>query len=196
MAKDNVPDFSRLTFKEAFAAARKGGGDEFSWNGKRYTTELADEKPKVKKAVPDESMAEKTRLRRQDDAAGPSVESLPEKKKRSMELPKVEYDDDANDAIMSAMPGGSALKAVRGAATKLAARGQKAEKAAERVEPGMWETKTLNPRGDLVKKGTEKVADYMGRYEPTMKKGGMVGSSASRRADGCAVRGKTKGRIV
>ena len=28
-----------------------------------------------------------------------------------------------------------------------------------------------------------------------MKKGGMVGS-ASKRADGCAVRGKTKGRIV
>jgi hypothetical protein len=30
---------------------------------------------------------------------------------------------------------------------------------------------------------------------PTMKKGGKV-SSASKRADGCAQRGKTKGRIV
>jgi hypothetical protein len=30
---------------------------------------------------------------------------------------------------------------------------------------------------------------------PGMKKGGMV-SSASKRADGCAVKGKTKGRIV
>lgn len=29
-----------------------------------------------------------------------------------------------------------------------------------------------------------------------MKKGGMVKSSASRRADGCAVKGKTKGRMV
>jgi hypothetical protein len=29
-----------------------------------------------------------------------------------------------------------------------------------------------------------------------MKKGGMVKSSASKRADGCAMRGKTKGRIV
>ena len=29
-----------------------------------------------------------------------------------------------------------------------------------------------------------------------MKKGGMVKSSASRRADGCAQRGKTKGRMV
>ena len=30
----------------------------------------------------------------------------------------------------------------------------------------------------------------------TRKKGGMVKSSASKRADGCAMRGKTKGRIV
>lgn len=30
---------------------------------------------------------------------------------------------------------------------------------------------------------------------PTMKKGGKV-SSASKRADGCAVKGKTKGRMV
>lgn len=29
-----------------------------------------------------------------------------------------------------------------------------------------------------------------------MRKGGMVKSSASRRADGCAVRGKTKGRVL
>jgi len=32
--------------------------------------------------------------------------------------------------------------------------------------------------------------------EKKMKKGGMVKSSASKRADGCAVKGKTKGRIV
>jgi hypothetical protein len=31
---------------------------------------------------------------------------------------------------------------------------------------------------------------------PGMKKGGMVKSSASKRADGCAQRGKTKGRMV
>ena len=29
-----------------------------------------------------------------------------------------------------------------------------------------------------------------------MKKGGMVKSSASKRADGCAIRGKTKGKMV
>jgi hypothetical protein len=32
--------------------------------------------------------------------------------------------------------------------------------------------------------------------KPSMKKGGVVKSSASKRADGCATKGKTKGRII
>lgn len=36
----------------------------------------------------------------------------------------------------------------------------------------------------------------VGKKALGMKKGGMVKSSASRRADGCAVKGKTKGRMV
>jgi hypothetical protein len=34
------------------------------------------------------------------------------------------------------------------------------------------------------------------RFKPKMKKGGMVKSSASKRADGIAKKGKTKGRMV
>ena len=33
-------------------------------------------------------------------------------------------------------------------------------------------------------------------YVPTLKKGGKVKATASSRADGCAVKGKTKGRMV
>lgn len=51
-----------------------------------------------------------------------------------------------------------------------------------------------------VKKGLEqglKAMDGKGLGKALgMKKGGMVKSSASKRADGCAIRGKTKGRIV
>lgn len=32
------------SFKSAFASARKAGKDTFTWNGKKYTTELASEK--------------------------------------------------------------------------------------------------------------------------------------------------------
>lgn len=31
----------KMSFKEAFAEARKGGGKTFEWNGKKYTTEMA-----------------------------------------------------------------------------------------------------------------------------------------------------------
>jgi hypothetical protein len=43
------------------------------------------------------------------------------------------------------------------------------------------------PMVDMVGAGLEKVG---------MKKGGMVRSSASKRADGCAQRGKTRGKMV
>ena len=34
-----------VSFKDAFAEARRGGGKTFEWNGKKYTTELASSKP-------------------------------------------------------------------------------------------------------------------------------------------------------
>lgn len=44
-------------------------------------------------------------------------------------------------------------------------------------------------------KRAEAVRQNQNVYQPTYKKGGKV-SSASKRADGCAQRGKTRGRIV
>jgi hypothetical protein len=40
----------KMSFKDAFAEARKGGGKTFEWQGKKYTTEMA--KPKAKEAAP------------------------------------------------------------------------------------------------------------------------------------------------
>ena len=88
-----------MTFKEAFAAARKEGDKTFEWRGKKYTTEMAPSKPKPK---------------------------APEKRKP--------------------LPG----RAAEG-----------------------------------------KMSDVVGA-----KKGGMVKSSASKRGDGIAQRGKTRGRMV
>jgi hypothetical protein len=45
-----------------------------------------------------------------------------------------------------------------------------------------------------MKKNPGRLMDYKNPTEGDYKKGGMV--SASKRADGCAIRGKTKGRIV
>ena len=51
------------------------------------------------------------------------------------------------------------------------------------------DTRLLN-KTDAMKKNPYETREDMG-----MKKGGMVGS-ASKRADGCAVKGKTRGRMV
>jgi phage terminase large subunit GpA-like protein len=40
------------------------------------------------------------------------------------------------------------------------------------------------------------VSTEVKKFDENYKKGGMVKSSASKRADGCATKGKTKGRIV
>jgi hypothetical protein len=49
---------------------------------------------------------------------------------------------------------------------------------------------------DYAEQEAKEAADEERRETRGMKKGGVVKSSASKRADGCAKRGKTKGRMV
>lgn len=95
-----------MTFGQAFKAARSGGDKTFTWRGKKYTTEMASDKPKA---------------------------SVKTEKKFS-----------ASESI-----------------------GVKAPK---------------------------KAPDFM-RKSMGMKAGGSV-SSASKRGDGCAIKGKTRGKMV
>jgi len=107
---------SEKTFKQAFAEARKAGKDTFNWNGKKYTTEMADKKSKSNDSALEEA--------HQESIGTGAAE------KEYDATPYVEAHDEAT----------------------------------------------------------------------RMKKGGSVkmakGGSASSRADGCAQRGKTKGRMV
>jgi hypothetical protein len=104
----------KKTFREAFAEARSAGKDTFTWNGKKYTTELAKPASSAPKAEPAK--------------AEPAKDTPPSRPRISQ------------------------------------ARGSMKEKMRE-----MGVT----------------------RY----KSGGAVKSSASKRADGCAIRGKTKGKM-
>ena len=55
----------------------------------------------------------------------------------------------------------------------------------------------LRPFGVLGNLAANKLEDdEEKKKQPGMKKGGRVKSSASKRADGCAIKGKTKGRMV
>ena len=66
---------------------------------------------------------------------------------------------------------------------------------AELAEKSM--SKDLRKTADRTFKSLpEEVKDYIAYQDAGFKKGGTVKSSASKRADGCAVKGKTRGRIV
>lgn len=54
-----VEDNTDMTFGQAFRKARKSGDSTFSWRGKKYTTKLKDESPKVRMTSRDMSESER-----------------------------------------------------------------------------------------------------------------------------------------
>lgn len=71
----------KLSFKEAFAAARGAGNKSFEWNGKKFTTEMAKPKaaaPAAKAEAPAKPKYETPydRSRREDREAGRDFDSL------------------------------------------------------------------------------------------------------------------------
>ena len=180
------------TFKQAFSAARGSGAKSFEYGGKRYTTEMASEKKRVRSTAPtpDESAAETARLARQA---------------RITESPKKE-EGAPGYVVPAALAGASAAAAAAKAAMK------KSPTPAPRVEPNLGFSRGSAkgmPGGSLkdpysmqlgsdfdVKRGVKRGMKRMGEDSAGIefKKGGKV-SSASSRADGIAQRGKTRGRM-
>jgi hypothetical protein len=170
------------TFKQAFASARRAGERTFMHGGKRYTTELASEKKRVRSTAPtpDESAAETARLARQAKMTGESKAEAPKSKSMGYGVPAA-LGAAALAAGASAIP--RRMRAERGAAGR-------------RVEPSMSESKvqTIDPFDQMA---MDRMTGEGGR-----KKGGHIkakkmasGGTASKRADGIAQRGKTRGRI-
>jgi hypothetical protein len=153
------------SFKEAFAEARKSGGKTFEWNGKKYTTDVASSAPAKTKAT---------------DTG----------------------DESARLAARAPKP------ALRQETMRDRAESYVAKRAAQRAEDAAKDT---TPRGqDRILTGIKKKADenkLMGSLK--LKSGGSVKpskmgavksakpsfGSASRRADGIAQRGKTRGKM-
>ena len=130
----------KQTFKEAFASARRAGNKTFSWEGKKFTTELAGEK----KAAP--------------KAEAPKAEPKKELKYQSLQDRARSY-------------------------------------AEERAKSGtgMYGTskREKEERKALPLKSTKSESGYTGMGSMKFAKGG----SASSRADGIAMRGKTRGKL-
>lgn len=183
---------SAKTFKQSFAAARRAGDKTFEFGGKKYTTEMAA--PKAKASAPDESSAETARIKRQASEA--SKASYNEEKQRQARMAKEQALERVSPE--SALIGGGGLRAMKLLAEGLAGR-QAAKEAAKAMGKRMERDITPRPpqlTSEPLKIGREplKLGMKKGGAVKKMASGGSV-SSASKRADGIAQRGKTKGRI-
>ena len=130
----------KMSFKEAFASARKAGDKTFQFEGKKFTTELASEKKPAAKA--------------------PAAE--PEKAK-----PRYQ---------------------------SLADRARDYESARAKSGVGMYGStkREREERSALPLKSTKSESGYSGMGAMKFSKGG---ATASKRADGIATKGKTRGKI-
>lgn len=169
----------KQTFKQAFAEARKAGDSTFTWNGKKYSTEMASEKPKSSPAVPGrprgESVAE-SKPRRGEPISGSALLSRFGTEEARKSAPKIEeYKEPTKEDI-------AAAQERIGAKTKARDEGEFA---------GLTTLKRIGAR-----MGTEEMRKKL--KEEGYKKGGKVKKYAkggSVRGDGCAQRGKTKGAM-
>ena len=186
------------SFKDAFKAARKAGQGTFTWQGKKYTTEMAGEKKAAPAAAP----------------AAPKVE---------VAAPTVAAPKSARDtqAEADARPGSGA--GFRRLAARFGTAGQRKEMKAlgygdededsdespamrrMRIAREVAETSSRGPRGrGSAVKNMSTAERRMYDAGRGMNRGGSVKkyagggsvSSASKRADGIASRGKTRCKIV
>ncbi len=164
----------RVSFGEAFSEARRAGNRTFMYGGKRYTTEMASEKKRVRATAPtaDESAAETSRLARQ------------------AKMTESSKGRDASSAALLAIPAAAAAAAGM-------RRGIKEGSRRTRIEPTLGSRVRMQEIDPFDQMAMDRMTGEGGR-----KKGGHIktkkmakGGSASSRADGIAQRGKTKGRM-
>ena len=161
------------TFKQAFADARKAGKGQFTWNGKKYTTEMAGG-TKSKEDFP----AVSGRNRDNVSAGGGSAANIDTK--RNIPTKNTEPRNTEEDEINSL---GSKI---RFESTRVPLE----ETPAAKKQSDKFEDPSSTPFWDRFKKGGK-----VKKNNSSAKKYAS-GGSVSRRGDGCAQRGKTKGRMV
>lgn len=159
---------SDKTFKQAFADARKAGKGQFTWEGKKYTTETAG----GTKSKEDFSAASG----RKRDNVSPGGGSAANIDTGRYTPPKNNEEDEVNSL-------GSKIK-VESTRVPLE------ETPATKKQSDKFEDPSSVPFFNRFKKGgkVKKSSSSTKKY--------ASGGSVSRRGDGCAQRGKTKGRMV
>ena len=185
------------SFKEAFADARKAGDKTFEWKGKKYGTDVAAPKKAAKSE--DKENPEMVRKAYQEAAQLRKPKETPETQyervKNEPGIERVAPELDVLPVGKIAAAGAATAAALKGMkvlgskyAGKVAAEkaGEETAKRAAKIAAGKEAAKKTRAEASGAMKGDVRGDEL--RY----KKGGTVRSSASKRADGCAIRGKTR----
>jgi len=185
---------AKASFKEAFAEARAAGDKTFEYMGKKYTTELASDKKKTDDTKYGE---DKEKVRKAYQTAGEMRKPKVDEKERQRKLSDEKGLETVS--IVDKLPLGRIAGA--GIATAAALKGMSslgkraaAQEAAEKTAKKATVDK-IKAGKDAAKKSRAEssgaMKDEVRGDELRYKAGGKVGS-ASKRADGCAIRGKTR----
>jgi hypothetical protein len=180
------------SFKEAFAAARSSGDKTFSFNGKSYTTELASSAPKKSSPMP------------QVGKSNPSMSASPSKSSSMDDDESLSLSDRMSRSRDRARTSGSTTD-YRSLSDRLKGSSEEASKptpSSNKIDlrsPATAMRSLISSREATDNRPVnQRIKEALG-----MKKGGSVKkmafggsvSSASRRADGIATKGKTRGKI-
>lgn len=169
------------SFKQAFAEARKAGDKNFTYEGKKYTTELKTKAPAVKDE--DDSTGEA-----RTEKIGKEYLEL-KSQKAKLAAPQVTHAPASKPAKTSK---DEIAEIVKRTPLKNPSGGLNFMNALRRNQEVGGATMKESARQSRVDRLRRNVGTNQEAYG--MKKGGKV-SSASSRGDGIAQRGKTKGRI-
>jgi hypothetical protein len=166
-------------FGSAFAAARKAGDKTFEFNGKKYTTETAEETGAAKKAARNSGMRKQSDMisALQSAERNASDETSPLARQKIAEAAKAARDRYANADSEESMSGYKPRYTPAGMAPKTTA-------GARPSSPTPYQS-MLSEEDQGMKRG--------GKIKK-MASGGSV-SKASSRGDGIATKGKTRGKM-
>lgn len=164
-------------FRRKFAQERAKGSKEFTWNGKRYTTELAGDKPATKSKGKEARSDEPSATPAKGSSSAPAKAASSSGKSDSSELGTL-----AGAAAAALLGGAAASRRTSSAPPDVNLR----------LDPSM-SSRVGGGRAGVAPSGGSLLREM--NPQKAYAKGGGVKSSASKRADGCAVRGKTKGKI-
>jgi hypothetical protein len=170
----------RSPFQQAFREARAAGKKDFTFNGKKYSTEMAKPKAEAKApAGPRRDMAAEAK-------GAETLERMKSRAERGMAVrSNEEMRDEAKGRTLAAL--GAAATLAGGPLARMAMGRAAPAPAAKRIEP-MLSTSRASDSGKFrksdvsLKEATE--AAKKGRTEPTFKKGGSV------KGGGCETRSK------